>query len=208
MKLTVFGASGPVGQLLVDQAVDRGHEVTAAVRSTTPESRFPESVTVVEVDVYNDEQIEQTLKNTAVVCNVLQHAKGTPPDYLAVSGRHILDAMESAGVDRYLTAVPATVQDDGEQRGVVESLAVTVIRLLRPVVSADAADHVEDVTSRELDWTVVRVLRLTEGPPTRQYSTGNITLGLGSVTHGDLSSFLLDCCDRGIYPQMLPKIRT
>ncbi len=208
MKLTVFGAGGLLGRRLVAQAVDRGHEVTAAVRSTAPNSRFPDAATVIQVDVYDGRNVETALAESEIVYNALSHTKSTPTDHLTVCGRNILDAMESAGVERYLTAVPATIRRDGEQHGVVESLAVPVLRLLRPTVTADAAAHVDDVTNRDLDWTVVRVLRLTDGPPTRQYTTGNIKLGYSSVSYGDLSSFLLDCCDRGIYLQMLPKIRT
>jgi len=208
VKLTVFGASGPTGRQIVDQAVDRGHDVTAVVRSTAPESRFPKSVTVLVADVYEGENVAAAVENATVVCNVLRHSKETPPDYVTVGGRRILDAMERAGINRYLTVIPAAVRQDGQRRGIGESLAVSVFRLLRPTVTADAEDHVDDVTARDLDWTILRVLRLSEGSTTRQYSTGNIRLGVGSVSYGDVASFLLDCCDRGIYLRMQPKIRT
>lgn len=208
MKLTVFGASGPTGQQVVDQAVGRGHEVSAVVTATAPESRFPDCVSVVEADVYEGEHIETVVTESTVVCNVLRHSKATPPDYLTVSGSHILDAMEATGSSRYLTVVPAAVRQDGTQAGIGESLLTSVFQLLRPTVTADATTHVDDVTGRDLNWTVIRVLRLTEGTTTRRYTTGSINLGIGSVSYGDVASFLLDCCDRGIYLRMQPKIRT
>jgi len=208
VKLTVFGASGPTGQRLVRQAVDRGHEVTAAVESTAPASRFRPSVETVVVDVYAGENVEAAVADASAVCTVFEHTKSTSADYMTVSGRNVLDAMESVGIERYLTVVPATVQRDGEQRGIVERAGCLLFRLLRPTVAGDGADHAADVTSRSLDWTIVRTLRVADGPTTRQYKTGNIKLGIGSVSHGDLSSFLLDCCERGIYLRMLPKIRT
>ena len=208
MRLTVFGASGSTGQRVVETAIDRGHSVTAVVGSTAPTARFPDSARVVEADVYEGVGIEAALEDATVVCNVLRHSKLTPSDYLDVAGGHILDAMESTGVDRYLTVVPATVRHDTDRIGVAEALAVSVLRLLRPTATADAAAHVQDVTDRDLEWTVVRVLRLTEGPTTRQYKTGDITLGVGSVSYGDVAAFLLDCCERGIYRRMQPKIRT
>ena len=208
MRLTVFGASGPTGQQTVETAVDRGHTVTAVVESTPPDSQFPDSVQVVEADPYEGVGLEAALEDATVVCNVLRHSKLTPADYVAVGGGHILDAMEAVGVDRYLTVVPATVRQDGDRAGVVESLAASALRLRRPTVAADADAHIEDVTSRDLDWTVIRALRLTDGETTRQYKTGDIALGVGSVSYGDLAAFLLDCCDRGIYVRMQPKIRT
>lgn len=208
MTLTVFGASGSAGRRVVETAIRRGHSVTAVVESTAPTSRFPDSVRVVEADVYEGVGVEAALEDATVVCNVLRHTKLTPPDYLDVAGGHILDAMESTGVDRYLTVVPATVQHDTDRIGAVEALAVSVLRLLRPTAARDAVAHVEDVTDRDLEWTVVRVLRLSEGSTTRQYKTGEIALGVGSVSYGDVAAFLLDCCERGIYRRMQPKIRT
>jgi len=208
VKLTVFGANGPLGQQLVAQAVDRGHEVTAAVRPTEPVSRFSPPVSVVEVDVYANRNIEAALSDATAVCNGLWHTEHSQSDYLSVSGAHILDAMESVGVDRYLTVAPATVRVNDEHCGFAELLVGSVFRLLRPTVTSDAARHIEDVTGRELHWTVLRLLRLTEGRLTRQYRTGNISLGFGSVSYSDCSSFMLDCCERGIYPRMLPKVRT
>lgn len=208
MKLSVFGAQGPTGQQVVDQAVRRGHEVTAIVQSTTPDSEFPHAVQVVEADVYAGDDIEAALSEETVVCNVTQHSTVTPQDHLTVSGQNILDAMASTGCSRYLTVVPAVIRREGDQCGIGESLAVTLYRLFRPTVAEDATEHVGDIKQSGLDWTVIRVLRLTEGKTTRQYKTGDIKLGVGSVSYGDVASFLLDCCERGIYLRMQPKIRT
>lgn len=208
MKLTVFGARGPTGHQVVDQAVERGHTVTAVVQSTAPESRFSDAVQVVEADVYAGDDIEETLSEETVVCNLFRHSKLTASDYRAVSGQMILDAMESTGCSRYLTVVPAVVRREGEPCGIGESLAVALYRLLHPLAAEDAADHVADVQRSDLDWTVIRVLRLTDGTMTRQYKTGDLKLGVGSVSYGDVASFLLDCCERGIYLRMQPKIRT
>ena len=208
MRLTVFGASGPTGQRVVEAAVDRGHAVTAVVESTPSSALFADSVRVAEADVYEGNGVEAAIDGATAVCNVPRYSKFTPPDHVSVAGEHILDAMEAAGVDRYLTVVPATVQHDDDRRGVIESLATSTLRLLKPTVTADADSHVADVTNRDLDWTVIRALRVTDGETTRQYKTGDIKIGVSSVSYGDVAAFLLDCCDRGIYVRMLPKIRT
>lgn len=208
VKLTVFGAGGPVGQRLVDQAVSRGHEVTAVVQSTTPESRFGDTVQVIEADVYAGDDIETALEDATVVCNLLSHSKSTPSDYITVTGQYILTAMDSVGVDRYFTVVPTAVRCENDRRGVGEAIINTLYRLLRPTMVADAEDHVRAVTASALDWTVIRVLRLTDGDLTRQYKTGHIKLGIGGVSRSDVASFILDCCERGIYVRMQPKIRT
>ena len=207
MTLTVFGATGALGRRLIDQAVGRGHSVRAIVGTDCSASEFPPEVTVLEADVYEGTNVEAAVEGSAAVANACRHSTLTPPDYMAVGGRHILDVMAAAETDRYLTVVPAAAGGPETTTGVAESLAVALFRLFRPTVTADAAAHVDDVTDRDLDWTVVRPLRLTEGPPTRQYKTGAIPLGLRGISDGDAAAFLLDCYERGIYRRMQPKIR-
>ncbi|MFO7833314.1 MAG: NAD(P)H-binding protein [Halohasta sp.] len=206
MTLTVFGANGPLGRRLVEQAADRGHRVRAVVGGGDSPPEFPPEVTVIEADVYEGTNVEAAVEGSAAVANVCRHSTLTPPDYAAVGGRQVLEAMAAVGPDRYLTVVPAAAGPD-TTTGVGGRLAVALFRLLRPRVTADAAAHVDDVTDRDLDWTVIRPLRLTEGPPTRRYKTGELPLGIRGVTHGDAAAFLLDCYERGIYCRMQPKIR-
>ena len=40
MKIAVIGATGKAGQKIVEEAVQRGHEVTAIVRSAKNDSRY------------------------------------------------------------------------------------------------------------------------------------------------------------------------
>lgn len=64
MRLTVFGATGRTGQPLVDQALDRGHEVVAFVRNPSglPSAvREDDRVTVVEGDVYTGTGIDRAV---------------------------------------------------------------------------------------------------------------------------------------------------
>ena len=207
MTLTVFGANGPLGRRLVEQAADRGHRVRAVVGGGDSPPEFPPEVTVIEADVYEGTNVEAAVEGSTAVVNACRHSTLTPPDYVAVGGRHILEAMETAGPDRYLTVVPAAAGDPDSPTGLGEQVAVTLFRLFRPRITADAAAHAADVTGRDLDWTVVRPLRLTEGPPTRGYTTGKIRLGVRGVSDGDAAAFLIECYERGIYRRMQPKIR-
>lgn len=222
VKLTVFGATEPIGLELIEQAVGRGHEVTAVVTGPTEDGSFDRSVRMIEASPYTGENVDLAVAEATAVCNVLRQSGSKPPDFLTVAGDEILRTMEAAGVERYLTVAPAAAQDrsaatqdrsaaarDGSgPTGIGESIVSTIYRLLYPSVIADAGEHVERVRARDLDWTVVRTPRLSDGERTRQYRTGAIKLGIGSVSYGDVAAFLLDCLEREIYVQREPKIRT
>ena len=61
MKIALIGASGFVGSAILDEAVSRGHHVTAIVRDTSKVAAHPQ-VTAVAVDAQNPQALAEVLK--------------------------------------------------------------------------------------------------------------------------------------------------
>ena len=61
MRLTIFAATGGIGRLLLEQAVDAGHEVTAVARRTQNRSRPVRAVTA---DLSDPEDRERLVTET------------------------------------------------------------------------------------------------------------------------------------------------
>ena len=61
MKIALIGASGFVGSAILDEAVSRGHSVTAIVRDTSKVAAHPQ-VTAVAVDAQNPQALAEVLK--------------------------------------------------------------------------------------------------------------------------------------------------
>lgn len=66
MNITVLGATGRTGRLLVEQLRERGHEVTAVVRDR---ARAPEGVHVVVGDVRDREVLVRALTGADAVAS-------------------------------------------------------------------------------------------------------------------------------------------
>jgi putative NADH-flavin reductase len=206
MEITVFGASGRTGVPLVEQALDAGHQVTAFVRDT---SRFPmadESLTVIEGDVYTGEGVEAAVEGADAVLSVLGQTDSGPDDLLTVAGEHVMDAVEDHEVERYATLVGAGVRLEGESVSPVGRVSETLLKLLNPEVLRDAEEHVEDVRSRDIEWTVVRASRLSEAEPRGEYRTGDVEPGWKAVARADVADFLLTVVEDDQYVHDLPKI--
>ena len=60
MKVVLFGASGMVGSRILQELVDRGHDVTAVVR--TPEKITAAGVRALEGDVTEESTVASTIK--------------------------------------------------------------------------------------------------------------------------------------------------
>ncbi|PSQ58127.1 NmrA family protein [Halobacteriales archaeon SW_7_71_33] len=100
MRVTVFGATGRTGRPLVEQAVERDHEVVAFARS--PGDVEPrDGVTVVEGDAYTGTGVSEAVADSDAVVSVLGQTGDGPDDLLTVAGDHVLGAMTEHGVDRF-----------------------------------------------------------------------------------------------------------
>jgi putative NADH-flavin reductase len=209
MRIVVFGASGRTGVPLVEQAVGRGHEVVAFVRSreTLPAGlREGEQVTVVEGDAYTGEGVAEAVEGADAVVSVLGQSKGGPDDLLTVAGDHVVAAMHDADVDRFVTLVGAGVREEGEAVPFTGKVMGTVLKFVASDVLADAETHVEHVRESDLRWTVVRAPRLTDGRATGEYRAGDISLGFESVARADVARFVLDAVEGDQFVGDLPKV--
>lgn len=91
MKIGVIGATGKAGSLIVKEASDRGHEVTAIVRNTA--KLAGEKVAVLEKDVFDLKA--EDLKQFDVVVNAFGAPAGQ--EHLHVdAGRGLIEAVKGA----------------------------------------------------------------------------------------------------------------
>jgi putative NADH-flavin reductase len=206
MRIAVFGATGRTGVPLVEQALERGHEVVAFVRSPGKLGVENPDLTVVEGDVYTGEGVAEAVTGADAVVSVLGQTGDGPDDLLTVAGDHVIEAMEEAGVDRLVTLVGAGVREDGESVSLSGRVMGTALRLVAGEVLADAAEHVQRVRTSGLEWTVVRAPRLVDGEGTGDYRAGDIALGFESVVRADVARFMLDCLEDERYVGEMPKV--
>ncbi len=67
MKIVIFGATGGVGKLLVEQAVAAGHVVTAFARKPEALQTFADRITIAQGDLLNASSVEEAVKGQDVV---------------------------------------------------------------------------------------------------------------------------------------------
>lgn len=203
MKLTIFGATGPSGRELVRQALDGGHSVTAFVRDP---ARLPfqhERLSVARGDVLDQAAVDAAVAGRDAVISALGINRGSPKTIHADGTKRIVAAMERHGVRRYigLSAFGAGDSRDG-------SLYVRLTwALLRPNLE-DKQRHEELIRASELDWTLIRPPRLTNGPATGRYRTGSdIRMRpTAQVSRADVAAFALSQLDDDEFVRRAPAI--
>jgi putative NADH-flavin reductase len=186
MKLFVLGATGRTGRLLVEQALVRGHVVTAIAR-TAGALQGRDRLRVIVADPLRSELLAPALADQDAVISCLGQKSAADAHVLRDTTSATLDAMARAGVRRYLVV----------SQGLLFPSRNPIIFLLRLILARHVADSVAMerlVSTSDVDWTIVRPPRLLEGATPRGYriKIGAQPGGPWSMQRADLASFLLD----------------
>jgi uncharacterized protein YbjT (DUF2867 family) len=205
MRITIFGATGGVGQSLVEQALAAGNEVTAVVRDP---AGLPSGVRRVLADLSAAEPAElgPAVAGADAVLSAIGPRSKADLGISSLGTKAIIAAMRTEGTRRLvaISAAPiATVASPGRptppRRDPGDGFVVA--HLLTPIVKrvfghnyADLALMEDAIHGSGLDWTIVRPPRMTDKAPRTTYRTAydkNLRHGL-SIPRADVAHFMLE----------------
>jgi putative NADH-flavin reductase len=207
MKLVIFGASGRTGQHLVQQALDAGHQVTAFVRSPQKLGISHPELTIVQGDVTDAAAVAKAVAGNDVVLSALGPTRTSGMDMLQTAARNILKAMHQHGLQRVIAVTGAGVKDAHDQPQLLNRVMSGLLKLLAKRVRADSLGSANLLRESGLDWTMVRVPVLTDGPSAGEPWVGYVGKGMGSrVARCDVAAFMLQQAADATYIQKAPVV--
>ena len=155
MNITVFGASGHVGQLVVAELVKRGHTVTAFVHGRIPFEKSKQ-ITVITGDVHSKKDVELALKNADAVISTLGSWGTKTKDIVSSAMTNIIPVMEHHNIKRIVTLTGAAIMIDGDKKDVLQSLAHVSFGIVAGKILRDGEDHIKQLQKTDLAWTTLR----------------------------------------------------
>ena len=78
MKIALYGATGNIGRLILNEALNRGHEVTAIVRNTSKMDTSHKNLKVEVGDILNSEDVAQKVKFHNIVISAYGTGNNDP----------------------------------------------------------------------------------------------------------------------------------
>ncbi len=162
MKICIFGADGRTGVDVVNYAQSKGYDIVAFVYSNNSNKHFPSNVLIQQGDVMNYEHVVNALKDTNVVISVLGHIKGSDPFMQTKGMRNIVRAMNELGISRILSLTGTGVRVTGDTPSIIDKILNYIIVRIDPDRITDGIEHVRVLKESGLDFTVVRVLKLSK----------------------------------------------
>lgn len=153
--ITIFGASGKVGRLVVSDALARGYSVTAFVHTHSDFDTHP-ALTVIQGDVHSKSDIENALAHSTAVISTLGSWSTKQKDILTAAMSNIIPTMEAGNPKRIVSLTGADARARGDDKSLVHHFSHTVIRMMNGKILEDGENHIKLLENSSLDWTVIR----------------------------------------------------
>ena len=190
MKLLILGATGGIGLEIVKQAIDRGHQVTAFVRTPERLKEFGDRIAVIQGDVLNVAALEPALEGQDAVLS-------------SFGAREPRSKSDADLLRRFAVALTRAMLHAKIRRVIVVSVAFLFKESFFPPTYlfgrlffrdvVNDASGMEDVFRKsELEWTIVRPPQLTDKPLTGTYRVreGHLPRFGFTISRADVA----ECC--------------
>jgi putative NADH-flavin reductase len=194
MRLTVFGANGPTGRLIVEQALALGFAVRAVTRQPQTFPDLGAELEVVKADVFDAAGVERAVAGSDAVISSL----GVPYSqrHITVYSRgtaHVVAAMQHQGIRRLLcVSSTTTYRSQAPQASVMDRAGVWLVsRTIGRTTYADMRAMETLVRDSGLDWTIVRPAGLFTGRVVTAYQSSEDVLSGRFTARADLAASML-----------------
>lgn len=209
MKITILGASGFVGKVLLKKAIDHGYQIKVLVRNPEKLGEYGPMIHVVKGDYFDREKLEEAIAGSKLVISAIGPPYKNPGkiNLYADAMLNLVSIMMKMGMRRIITIGGAvTPVFDNEVFNFRQKFLSFIINL--------AGKHMIEVKKMEcavlsqsgLDWTIVRPPRVTIGSPLGSVIADELHLNKLQIDVEDLTDFILEQINSDKWIQKAPLV--
>jgi nucleoside-diphosphate-sugar epimerase len=162
MNIAVLGAHGKSGLVFVEAALEAGHSVRAGIRGANP-FHEQQNLTVMQCDATDALATEQLVADQDVVVSLLGHRRGTQHDVQSQAMQTLINLHPKMTFAHVITLTGSGVRMPGDKVRAVDYLITYLLTRIDPQRMKDGAEHVALLQKSPLNFTVLRVFKLTGG---------------------------------------------
>ena len=201
MKITVLGATGNAGSRVVNEALSRGHKVTAVVRNSSITDNLPTGIKILAGDAGDIRDVIEFSAGQDVVISAIRPASGHEGDVIPTT-RSLMDGLAKTGARLLVVGGAATLTVPGTpDKTVIEDSNYLPISARH--IGRASADQLEVcLAETRVDWAYLSpAAQFTPGERTCSYRLGTDELlidaeGTSKISMEDAAIALLDEAER------------
>jgi uncharacterized protein YbjT (DUF2867 family) len=166
MKILLLGATGRTGKLVIEEALKKGHRISAIARD--PEKLKDYQVEITMGTPYDPATVEKALEGCEAVINTLNVSRksdnpwaglAAPKDMISRSAENAVNAMEKAGIRRFVALSTIGAGRSWKTTPAILKFVVSVSNL--KYAFRDHGRQEEILENSSLDYTVCRAPMLS-----------------------------------------------
>ncbi|MDI3380000.1 NAD(P)-dependent oxidoreductase [Xenophilus aerolatus] len=194
--IALFGATGPTGRHIIEEALKQGYTLSVYTRDARKLASFAGRVEIVVGDLQDQSAIAKCIQGADAVISALG------PNSLKVQGdkpvmhglTHVIAAMKHAGVRRLIQISTAAYRDPEDGFAFSTHASALLFKVIARKGYEDIVATGNLIAKSDLDWTLVRIPNLKDGPADGSVDVGwygKTRLGM-NLSRGNLARFLVD----------------
>jgi nucleoside-diphosphate-sugar epimerase len=191
MKVVVFGASGKVGQVVVETLLEREHQVRAFIHKSNPYEEI-RRVEIVKGDIHQLDDVKRAVIGVDAVISVVSSWKAKDKDALSFGIENILKAIKGRNDARIVSLTGNLAKGSGEKFPLPFSLARLAMLIFAKGVLKDAENHIKSLEISKKNWVVVRSPIITGSRRCRGYELSIYPKFVATKAVGCVANSLVD----------------
>lgn len=205
MQVTVLGANGKVGQLVVQFLLDDGYHVAAMIHHQNSLPKHAR-LRIHEGDIHIASDIATAIEDSKAVVSCLSSWHAPEKDILSSAMQHLIPEMRARGILRIVSLTGAGAATQGDKLDPIDQLGHVLFNTIAPKVLRDAEDHITLLRDSGLDWTVVRSPVMTESGSRKYELQADPPSPWQTIHRHAVARCLADQVDSRLYLQEAPFI--
>ena len=160
MKIAVISANGRTGRNFVTEALRAGHMVKAGVHNQI-EILEHINLQIVKCDALRSSDVNNLIKDCDTVVSLIGHGRRSPKKLQSQAIANVINAMKNQNIARLISLTGTAVRVDGDKITLIDRILNFSISIIDHNRIKDGKKHAQLIMDSGLNWTIVRVLKLT-----------------------------------------------
>ncbi len=154
MQVTVFGANGKVGRLVVNMLVQKKYQVIAVVNSHS--NFIPKNSLITVVSLSNQSSLKQFIKSSDAIISVVSSWKKYNRYSLSNTMKFLIPILSKNPSKRLISLTGSDAKDIDDNFNIINFFFHPILNRIAKDVLQDSENHLKILHQSNINWTVLR----------------------------------------------------
>ena len=154
MRLTVFGANGKVGRLVVNKLIQKNYQIIAVVNNHS--NFIPKNNLITLVNLNNEADLKQSIESSDAVISVVSSWKKNNRYSLSHTMKLLIPILSKNPSKKLISLTGSDARDINDNFNIINFFFHPILNLIAKDVLTDSEHHLKILHQTNINWTVLR----------------------------------------------------